>query len=71
MATETLSTELPAALSGTMSQPTKVIVLAWLGLFISGYNNFIIGLALLQIRPAFHLAAQGSGAVAALCVKMQ
>jgi MFS family permease len=65
LATETLSTELPAALSGTMSQPTKVIVLAWLGLFISGYNNFIIGLALLQIRPAFHLAAQGSGAVAA------
>jgi MFS family permease len=56
----------PAALSGTMSQRTKVIALAWLGLFLSGYNNFIIGLALLQIRPAFHLAAQDSGVVAAV-----
>ena len=43
----------------------KVILLAALGLFISGYNNFIIGLALLQLRPEFHLAPSSSGAVAA------
>ncbi|MDA8330022.1 MAG: MFS transporter [Candidatus Dormibacteraeota bacterium] len=46
-------------------QRARVILLAALGLFISGYNNFIIGLALLQLRPEFHLAPSSSGAVAA------
>ncbi|MHB1534618.1 MAG: MFS transporter, partial [Acidimicrobiales bacterium] len=43
----------------------RIILLASVGLFLSGYNNFIIGLALLQVKPVFHLSASASGGVAA------
>ena len=43
----------------------RIILLASFGLFLSGYNNFIIGLALVQVKPQFHLSASASGRVAA------
>ncbi|MDQ6785137.1 MAG: MFS transporter [Actinomycetota bacterium] len=39
--------------------------MASIGLFLSGYNNFIIGLALIQVKAVFHLSASASGRVAA------
>lgn len=43
----------------------RVILLASLGLVLSGYNNFIVGLALIQVRPLFSLSAVSTGLVAA------
>lgn len=54
----------PAA-TRARSVRNRIILLASVGLFLSGYNNFIIGLALIQVKPVFHLSAFGSGLVAA------
>ncbi|GAC1603545.1 MAG: MFS transporter [Acidimicrobiales bacterium] len=43
----------------------RIILLASVGLLLSGYNNFIIGLALIQVKAVFHLSSLGSGLVAA------
>lgn len=43
----------------------QVVVLASLGLVVSGYNNFSVGLALIVVKPLYHLGALGSGLVAA------
>lgn len=44
---------------------TRIIALAWVGLILSGFNNFVIGLALLEVKPLFKLTALQSGIVAA------
>lgn len=54
----------PAAI-GSRSVRHRIIGLASVGLFLSGYNNFIIGLALIPLKSAFHLSARASGLVAA------
>lgn len=43
----------------------RIIMLASIGVFLSGYNNFIIGLALIEVKPLFHLSASASGRVLA------
>ena len=30
----------------------RIMLLASVGLFLSGYNNFVIGLALIEVKPA-------------------
>lgn len=57
-------TVLPAETT-TRSIRRRIILLASVGLFLSGYNNFIIGLALIQVKSVFHLSAAASGRVAA------
>lgn len=49
----------------TTSTRRRIILLASVGLFLSGYNNFIIGLALIQLKAVFHLSGAASGRVAA------
>lgn len=54
-----------SALAAPRVLDPRIIVLAALGLLLSGYNNFIISLALIEIKPLFHLTAAQSGLVAA------
>ena len=42
-----------------------VIFVAFLGLFLSGYNNFMLPLALIKLTPAFNLSAWQNGEILA------
>lgn len=54
---------------GDVAQPSAsgrrhIITLASLGLLVSGYNNFAVGLALIVIKPQYHLSPFSTGVIA-------
>ncbi|MGH9069622.1 MAG: MFS transporter [Acidimicrobiales bacterium] len=55
----------PAQTPSTRADRRRIIPLAAGGLFISGFNNFIVAVALLQLRTEFRLSPGASGEVAA------
>ncbi len=44
---------------------SSIMLIAFLGLFLSGYNNFMVAIALIEIKPAFKLGPVAVGLVLA------
>lgn len=57
-----------ASLTGQLVMPRDIrtiILIAFLGLFLSGYNNFMIAIALIELQPVFHLGPVALGLILA------